>query len=85
MALGRMLEQGLLAEWPLTNQIVAVAVGLVLVAILLLGGASKMQYVLFPGTASLCMVLPTVLGGGGSRRRGRAIRGSMAPRLGARR
>jgi ribonuclease PH len=29
MALGRMLEQGLLAEWPLTNQIVAVAVGLV--------------------------------------------------------
>jgi ribonuclease PH len=28
-ALGRMHEQGLLSEWPLTNQIVAVAVGLV--------------------------------------------------------
>ena len=29
LALGRMYEQGLLNEWPLTNQIVAVAVGLV--------------------------------------------------------
>ena len=28
-ALGRMHEQGLLSEWPLTNQVVAVAVGLV--------------------------------------------------------
>ena len=29
IALGRMYEQGLLSEWPLTNQIAAVAVGLV--------------------------------------------------------
>jgi ribonuclease PH len=29
LALGRMHEQGLLSEWPLTNQIVAVAVGVV--------------------------------------------------------
>ncbi len=29
LALGRMYEQGLLDEWPLTNQIVSVAVGLV--------------------------------------------------------
>jgi ribonuclease PH len=29
LALGRMREQGLLEEWPLTNQLVAVAVGLV--------------------------------------------------------
>jgi len=29
LALGRMYEQGLLSEWPLTNQIVSVAVGLV--------------------------------------------------------
>jgi ribonuclease PH len=29
IALGRMYEQGLLSEWPLTNQIVGVAVGLV--------------------------------------------------------
>ncbi len=28
-ALGRMYEQGLISEWPLTNQIVAVAVGLI--------------------------------------------------------
>jgi ribonuclease PH len=36
LALGRMREQGLLAEWPLTHQIVAVAVGMV-------GGESRVD------------------------------------------